>query len=124
MFSYMISSMFRFVLIALMLLQPLQWAWSAVQVTADAAHGLGHQRSHEAFEPVEVLAACALTSGAAHAHACHDNHSHGGNELGLGEHGGFVAGRPAVSQTVCRNSPLFDSACAESIDRPKWVATR
>ncbi len=123
----MIPAMFRLVLIALMLLQPLQWAWSAVHATADAAHALSHQSQHQSqisIEPIHKAASCGLVSGAANGHACHDNHTHSGMELGLSGGNKQLAQPFAATPTGCRHALLFDSACLATIDRPKWFATR
>ena len=116
--------MFRFVLIALMLLQPLQWAWSAVHVTADAAHALGHQSSQKPVKPIEKAAACGLVGDAANGHACHDNHTHNSTVLGVGYDDKHFA-QPSLERTAAhRDELLFDSALLTTIERPKWIATR
>ena len=116
--------MFRFVLIVLMLLQPLQWAWSAVHATADAAHALGHQSPQKPVKSIEKAAACGLVSDTANSHACHDNHTHNSTVLGVGYDATHFA-QPSLEKTaVHRDALLFDSALLTTIERPKWIATR
>lgn len=116
--------MFRFVLIVLMLLQPLQWAWSAVHATADTAHALGHESSQKSVKAIEKAAACGLVSDTASSHACHDNHTHNSTVLGVGYDDKHFA-EPSFERTAAhRDAPLFDSALLTTIERPKWIATR
>ena len=116
--------MFRFVLIVLMLLQPLQWAWSAVHVTADAAHALGHKSPQKPVKSIEKAAACSLVGDTASSHACHDNHTHNSTVLGVGYDDKHFA-QPSFERTAAhRDAPLFDSALLTTIERPKWIAAR
>jgi len=132
--------MFRLALILLMLIQPFQWAWANVHITADAAHSV----SHSAMEALD-LASESLSSFSApddgvksgvhsevnsgvnngvNGHSCHDNNFHHPTVLGLG--GEVDALLLPGLHAVLAHSQLaaFDSVSPGSIERPKWFATR
>lgn len=116
--------MLRLLLITLMLLQPLQWAWAAVHVTFEAAHAVSHPHSEKTIPSIESIAACSLMGDVDHGQSCHDNHTHNTTVLGLGADVDQV--RPPDSGG--RISPVkgwvFTSSVVSDIERPKWVATR
>lgn len=116
-------AMFRLVLIALMLLQPLQWAWAAVHITADAAHSVSHLPTEQAVNTLESVVACSLLGDAVDGHACHDNHTHNTTILGLSADINPLA-CPSDRQRVRADTAQFDSAWLSTIERPKWTATR
>ena len=120
--------MIRLVLIALMLLQPLQWAWAAVHITADAAHAVSHgpnaQRSVAAVALVENALSCSLLDDGSGSHSCHDNQVHHLVDLGLdiATNQDFKPDMPtALASGLVAHST---SALAPTIERPNWIATR
>jgi len=117
-------AMLRLVLIVLMLLQPLQWAWAAVHITADAAHAVSHRPTEQAVNTLESVTACSLMGNAADGHACHDNHTHNTTALGLGTDINPLACPSTGRQRARADAPQFDSAWLSSIERPKWIAAR
>lgn len=117
-------AMLRLVLIALMLLQPLQWAWAAVHITADAAHSMSHRPAEQAVHLLESVAACGLSGDTADSHACHDNHTHNTTVLGLGADINPLVCSATGRQRTRADAPPFDSAWLSTIERPKWIATR
>ena len=120
----MMRAMFRLVLIALMLLQPLQWAWAAVHITADAAHSVTHRQTEQAVNTLDSVAACSLLGDAVEGHACHDNHTHTTTVLGLGADIHPLACPSTGRQQARADAARFDSAWLSTIERPKWIATR
>ncbi|MFM9902434.1 MAG: hypothetical protein ACKVOT_15590 [Polaromonas sp.] len=116
--------MFRLLLIALMLLQPLQWAWAEVHVTLDAAHAVSHKHVATTIPSFESIAACSLMGDVADGHSCHDNHTHNTTVLGLIATIDPVSG-PAISgKNISAHAVLLASPVAADIERPKWIATR
>ena len=124
--------MFRLVLILLMLIQPLQWAWANVHITADAAHSVSHgamvaldpvSESLSSFNGPDDSVKSSVSSGVNN-HTCHDNNFHHTTVLGLG--GEFNALLLPGLHAVLAHSQLaaFDSVSLGSIERPKWIATR
>ena len=135
--------MFRLALILLMLIQPFQWAWANVHITADAAHSVSHS-AMEALDPaLESLISLSSWSvpddgiksevnsgvngsvnGSVSGHTCHDNNFHHTTVLGLG--GEVDALLLPGLHAVLAHSQLaaFDSVSPGSIERPKWFATR
>ena len=116
--------MLRLLLITLMLLQPIQWAWAAVHVTSDAAHAVTHKHNEKTTPSVESVVACSLMGDAADGHSCHDNHTHNTTVLGLVATIDPVSG-PAISgKNISAHAVLLASPVAADIERPKWIATR
>jgi hypothetical protein len=117
-------AMFRFVLIALMLLQPLQWAWAAVHITSEAVHAVSHLHTERPVKTLESVAACSLLGDAVDGHGCQDNHTHNTTVLGLGADINPLAQPSQSPQRVRADAAQFDSAWLSSIERPKWMAAR
>ena len=120
--------MIRLVLIALMLLQPLQWAWAAVHITADAAHAASHgpavPKTVAADALVENVLSCSLLDDGSGSHSCHDNQVHHSVDLGLdiATNQDFKPDMPTTlaSGLVAHST----SALAPTIEPPNWIATR
>ena len=127
--------MFRLALILLMLVQPFQWAWANVHITADAVHSVSHS-ALEALEPTSESLTSLTSLSVPHdgvksgvnsgvnSHTCHDNNFHHTTVLGLG--GEVDALLLPGLHAVLAHSQLaaFDSVSPGSIERPKWFATR
>ena len=122
-FSYD-HAMLRLLLITLMLLQPIQWAWAAVHVTSDAAHAITHNYIKEAAPSVEIVVACSLMGDAADGHSCHDNHTHNATVLGLGNDDHYFKHHEVSGKITFVNSLRFAPLWVADIDRPKWIAAR
>jgi hypothetical protein len=116
--------MFRFVLIALMLLQPLQWTLAAVHIASDAAHGASHRHTDPAASTLASAGACNVLGHMSDAHACHDNHTHTTTVLGPGADPHVSAHGSTGCQRIHAEAPRFDSVWLTPIERPKWMATR
>ena len=118
-----------------MLIQPFQWAWANVHITADAAHSVSHS-AMEALDPAsESLISLSRLSvpddgipsevnSGVNSHTCHDNNFHHTTVLGLG--GDVDALLLPGLHAVLAHSQLaaFNSVSPGSIERPKWFATR
>ena len=119
--------MLRLVLILFMLIQPIQWAWANVHITADAAHAVSHDRMpavNMVDKAFESAASCSLLDDGANSHSCHDNHFHYTTVLGLGGEAETML-LPGLNAVFARNPPAaFNSVSLEAIERPKWFAAR
>ncbi len=120
--------MFRIFILALMLLQPLQWAWANVHITADAAHTTRHDHIAKKVTASDALAenalSCSLLDNGSGSHSCHDNHAHHSVDLGL-DIGAGLGVKPDLRAAAPRGFlPVAFLAFAPTIERPNWFATR
>jgi len=116
--------MFRFLLIALMLMQPIQWVGAAIHITSDVAHSVTHKSSGETIQVIEKVAVCSLIGGAADSHSCHDHHNHTTTVLGLCGDIKYDAHFAFSSKFYVFEAAPFASTAGANIERPKWIAAR
>ena len=116
--------MFRLLLITLMLMQPIQWAWAVVHITSDAAHAVTHKSVKETVKAIESVTVFSLSGDAADGHASHDNHIHNTIVLGLSNDIYHFSHLLTGGKLVNVEAPLFNTSLLADIERPKWIATR
>lgn len=119
----MIAAMRRFLLIVLLVLQPLQWGWANTRLTSETAHAVSHGHANKAVALFEVAPSCALAHADASNHACHDNHTHHITVLGLMSATQPMSGAYAPSLAHTRLSEPVESTRHTRIERPKWPTT-
>lgn len=116
------SPMKRFLLIVLLVLQPLQWGWANTHVTEEAAHAVSHGHTASMPAPIEVAPTCELAH-AGDSHACHDNHTHHTTVLGLMSDTQVAPFPPSTTLARAHLNPPVPSSPAARIERPKWHTT-
>lgn len=113
----------RFILILVLVFQPLQWGWANVHAAADTAHAVSHDHGHGTATVLEIAPTCDLAHAADGTQACHDHHAHHLTVLGFGpEPQAAPADRAASAVDSAPGDPIR-SLSLTRIERPKWFTT-